>query len=107
MLGLFPFPFFLLAENVFNSGNFVVDDVFKLTTGEKNSSVTILKVSLLRITHLCDVVKKFFRCHVRLLLVPFPLPRADLRTLGGVYVRFPLPPCHRRPRLSACFRNTP
>ena len=107
MLGLLPFLGVLLADDVFNSGYFMIDDVFKFTTGEKNTSVTILKVSLLRVTHLGDVIKKFFRRHVLLLLVLLPLPHTSLRKLGGAFLRSPLPPCHRRPRLSSCFRNKP
>ena len=107
MLGLLPFPFFLLADDVFNSSDLVVDYILELTTGEKNTPVSSLKVSFLGVTHLCNVVKEFFRCHDLSILVLLPLPRTDLRTLGGVYVRFPLPPCHRRPRLSACSRNKP
>ena len=100
-IGSFP------VDDIFDSGYFVVYDIFKLSTGQEYAPVTILKISILRVAHLCDVVKKFFSCHVLLLLVLLPLPHTDLRTLGGVYVRFPLPPCHRRPRLSSCFRSTP
>ena len=107
MLRLLPFPFFLLADDVFNSSDLVVDYILELTTGEKNTPVSSLKVSFLGVTHLCNVVKEFFRRHDCLILVPFPLPRTDLRTLGGVYVRFPLPPCHRRQRVLVDFRNTP
>ena len=107
VLGLLPFPFFLLADDIFDSSYFMIDDVLKLTTSEEDSTVSSFKVSLLGVAHLGNVVKKFFRCHVLLILVLHPWPRTDFRTLGGAYVRFPLPPCHRRRRLSACSRNTP
>ena len=97
----------LLADDVFNSGYFMIDDVLKLSTSEEDSPVSSFKITLLGVTHLGNVVKKFFRRHDCLILVPFPLPRTDLRTLGGVYVRFPLPPCHRRQRVLVDFRNTP
>lgn len=107
MLGLLPFPFFLLADDIFNSSYLMIDDIFKLTTSEEDSPVSSFKVSLLGVAHLYDIVKKFFRCHVRLLLVLLPLPHADSRTLGGVYVRFPRPPCHQLPRLSSFSRSIP
>ena len=100
-------PGVLLADDIFDSSYFMVDDVLKLTTSEEDSTVSSFKISLLGVAHLCDIVKKFFRCHVRLLLVPFQWPRVDPRTLGGVYVRFPRPPCHQLPRLSSFVRSTP
>lgn len=99
MLELFTFPFFLLADDIFDSGYFVVDDILELTTCQEYTSVTSFKVSLLRIAHLCDVVEKFFRCHVLLILIPFPLPHTDLRKPGGAFLRFPLPQCHQRRRV--------
>lgn len=107
MLGLLPFPGVLLADDIFYSCNLVVDYILELTAGQKDAPVSRLKVTFLGVAHFSDQVKKFFMRHDLLLLVPFPLPRTDLRTLGGAFVRLPLPPCHRRRRRPACFRNTP